>query len=166
MLQGRMHPDTYQKFFSTTSPLMPAFPSFTEMLTNIPKEEERSRSLYEELIGDPMELFTDYIERPESYPHELLPLLLALMSGHKTTKNLTSEEANLLNQATTLYAERSPNSNPSAEVKPIEALKHQESDKDPDLDEEEIPWAPNDVHELSLDDLPADAPIGWWKNSF
>ena len=164
MLQGRMRPE----LLPTSSPM-----TFERILadtyldpTGTPASERSQASLYEALIGDPRELLSDYVERPTSYPYELLPILLLLVNQSKTYKELTDPEREILNQATMIYAERSKPSKPSSPEPPARSTLQDPDDEG--LEDEEVPWVPQDGAEISLEDFPETPymPANWWKNSF
>src|SRR5208283_2122925 len=90
MLHGYTQPDISLAFSQNFPEMMPRLPPiFGEMQISTPAAATSSMPLFEALIGDPRSLLRDYIERPEDYAHELLPVLLALIHKNKTIADLT-----------------------------------------------------------------------------
>jgi hypothetical protein len=145
--------------------------------------------LFSALVNDPRELLQDYIERPEAYPHEILPILMALVSKTKEEATLTPEEQLLLNASVTTYAERSVPSRKSTSATTDASTRLQPSEEDEDElewgdEEKELEWgdapilsmsaedvgdfsdplARNDEapREISLEDFVPDTSDGWW----
>jgi hypothetical protein len=175
-----MQPTISTNFYRNFPERMPTLPPiFAETLADTPGPVKSPMLLFEALIGDPRNLLHDYMERPEAYEHELLPLLLALIAKNKTVENLNPEERELLNQATAIYAAPSSTSRPSANEPPRVSPppKYDEDDFD---DEEEIPWGfagrANERESIAQDDeegVPFEEAFpelrsddGWWRNSF
>ena len=171
MLQGRMLPAALENFSQTFPlPSVTSFPPFEEPIASTLSDIAPTRTLFEELIGEPRELLLDYVEHPEDYSYGLLPILLSLMNKTKEVKDLSPEEKDLLNQATTICAGRSETLKPSVN-EPLSPSVPTESHDDEDDEESEIPWTPSaasgDGEEIALENfhLP-DVQEGWWQKSF
>lgn len=167
MLLGRTRPDAFPSTLLRL-PALPTltFPTFDETVSPAPATSTSRTGLFSALISDPRELLHAYLERPEAYAHELLPILLDVISGKKTPETMSPEEAQLLDQATLTYGERkkpSPDSNDKGTTSTLSSL----SDGDDGDEDEEIPWRDGGGGEISLDNfelpLVPETVEGWWR---
>jgi hypothetical protein len=159
-----MRPAVFQPIYQNFLGQLAVMPRpFEETLAELPESSQLSNNLFTALIEDPRALLADYVEHPEDYAHELLPLLVALINKSKTWQDLTEEERTLLNQATPTFVSHSNTSKPSGNEPPTKLLTKSDGD---DSEEEEVPWGPNEGQEISLENFELPEEAGWWRNSF
>ena len=192
MLRGRSLPGISPDILKNL-PVLPAvtFPTFEQLTSKTQEPTQPSTDLFSALVRDPRELLQDYIERPEAYRHEVLPIVLELVGRTKNLQDLTEEERILLSSATTTFAERSKpsststaTSHASPESKTPDPMELAWGDENADDEsEQELEYgapAATDVvldalsepqvdptkleapKEISLEDFVLEP--GWWKN--
>lgn len=134
LLQGHSLRATYPGI-SQNLPGLPdvTFPTLGQLASRTQEHTQPSTDLFSAIVQDPRELLQDYMERPEAHRHEVLPIVLSLVTGTKSTQNLTEEERSLLNSAALTYAERSKPSNSYTN-------RSQESCESKTVDPEEVAW--------------------------
>lgn len=177
---------------SKNLPALPEVASLTfEQLTSKTQEPTQlSTDLFSVLVRDPRELLQDYVERPEAYRYEALPVIMSLVARARDLHSLTEEERALLNNAAMTYAERSKPLNTSNSKSPESpALRTADStelawgDENAEEDDQEIAYEasatdalvgteedtyvglvePEAHKEVSLEDFVLDG--NWWKKS-
>jgi len=156
------------------SPL-PQLPSLPEVLkfplkTSISEPEptnegttQRSKGLFEALIGDPGVLYQDYLSHPDLFDDETVMLLTELVTRQKLLGQLTDEEQKILDRATIVSAQYSPKPK-SSEESGSKVPSHLVTTTDPGDEEPEVEWQGNDMR-LAPPTAPVDipnAPTKWW----
>jgi hypothetical protein len=91
------------------SPLSPPkFPSSFELIEP-PQQAPRPKGLYEELLGArPEAIYLHALAHADTYEPEALPLLLELVNGQRSFKEISLEEQQVLDRACFDFATFSP----------------------------------------------------------
>lgn len=163
---------------SETSLPAPAFPTFSELVQREADERanpktERTKGLFEALIGDPRILYQELLEDPNRFDSSASQVIQELATGARKLEDLNPEEHELLNAATLDFSRPrrpQPSSKPTVTKSPemSTAAKHLAREKalaDPTVDlVHQDGGKPTPLSEETAQVMPAERPTTfWWK---
>jgi hypothetical protein len=117
----------------------PRFPTLSELAAPpiaSPASSPR-RGLFVSLVGDPTVMFDDLLRSPEKYEEGVSDLLLGMVTGRRSLKDLSPEEMEVLDRATVDLNRKTSSSKPdSSPEKSLATAPQQTSSEDSELQKE------------------------------